>query len=194
MQVSQSLPHALQTNLADNFKLRSRLATWTHPKAHTDIAMLITMHSLAPRSRPVSAASKKITIRCTLGTVGYARPPLAPISIQLTCTVVLIALQAGCVERPIVGTLVGIQGSVFSTTIVTITYPGYNQMTSGVNKKSLSQNGIIGIAVGITVAAIIAIAILFVRYRKRHDMNRMRRLTSPLDTRFGAKNITGSNK
>jgi hypothetical protein len=104
------------------------------------------------------------------------------------------ALNAGCEQPEPAGTLVGIQGSVFSAEPINITYPGYNQNTTTTVKpsshKGLPQGAIIGIAVGLGFLLIIAIATLFVCYRKREKTKKMKGLKSPLDARFGATNIT----
>lgn len=77
--------------------------------------------------------------------------------------------------------------------MVNITYPGYKQDVTSKHKKALSQGAIIGIAVGLAVLTVIIIAVIFIWYRKRHGRNQMKRLTSPLDSRFGAMNITAPN-
>jgi hypothetical protein len=112
-------------------------------------------------------------------------------------TLVLTALQAGCVQQPPTGTIIGLEGSVFSTTPVNITFPGFNQTTTSTQKKvthkgGLPQAAIIGIAVGLTVLLLITLAILFICSRRRKNLNRLRKklLSSPLDSRFGATNIT----
>lgn len=112
---------------------------------------------------------------------------------------VLTALQAGCVQQPTIGTLIGLQGSVFSTTPVNITFPGYNQTvptSKATHKGGLTQAAIIGIATALGVLFILAIAILIICSRKRKNLDRLRklRLNSPLDPRFGAENITAPTK
>jgi hypothetical protein len=104
------------------------------------------------------------------------------------------ALSAGC-EQPVpAGTLIGIQGSVFSAEPINITYPGYNQNTTTTIKpsshKGLPPGAIIGIAAGLGCLLIIAIATLFICYRKREKAKKMKGLKCPLDARFGATNIT----
>jgi hypothetical protein len=104
------------------------------------------------------------------------------------------ALNAGCEEPEPAGTLIGIQGSVFSAEPINITYPGYNQNSTTTIKpsshKGLTAGAIIGIAAGLGCLLIIAIATLFVCYRKREKAKKMKGLKSPLDARFGATNIT----
>jgi hypothetical protein len=108
---------------------------------------------------------------------------------------VLTALQAGCDQQPPTGVLIGLEGSVFSTTAVNITYPGYNQTSTSASKAAhksgLPQAAVIGIAVGLAVLFLVTIAILIIYARKRKNLNRLRKqLNSPLHSRFGAPNIT----
>ncbi|KAE9374762.1 hypothetical protein N431DRAFT_503544 [Stipitochalara longipes BDJ] len=107
----------------------------------------------------------------------------------------LTALQAGCVQQPSTGTLIGLEGNVFSHTPVNITFPGYHQPApvAVAHKSGLPQAAIIGIAVGLTILLLLAIAIVVICARRRRTLNRLRRLkleSSPLDSRFGAVNIT----
>jgi len=102
----------------------------------------------------------------------------------------MVALQAGCTQRPPAGLLIGLDGTVFSTTAVNITFPGDNHNKK---RKGLSQGGIIGISVSAALFLLMLGAALFVCYRKYRDRNRMSKLRSPLDSRFGAQNITSPN-
>lgn len=70
-----------------------------------------------------------------------------------------------------------------------ITFPGYNQESTNSKKKGLAQPAIIGIAVGGAIILAIVTTVIFVYCRKRRDRTR-RLLISPLDPRYGAKNIT----
>lgn len=108
----------------------------------------------------------------------------------------VMVLQAGCVEQPTVGTNIGIRGNIFSSTLINITFPGDNPSSSANNtskKNGLTEGAIIGIVVGLVVLAIFAIALLFICYRKRRYNKSIKRLTSPLDPRFGSKNISSPN-
>ncbi len=108
---------------------------------------------------------------------------------------VLTALQAGCVQQPPTGNLIGLEGSVFSTTPINITFPGSNQSATPssktTHKSGLPQGAIIGIAVGLAVLFLVTVAILIIYAWKRRNWNRLRQqLNSPLHSRFGAPNIT----
>lgn len=100
---------------------------------------------------------------------------------------VLTALQAGCIQRPQAGTAIGLQGNIFSTTLVNITTPDYNPTSTSTPHKGLPQGAIIGIAVALVVLLLLAITIFIIYYRRRRNLNDLR---SPLDSRFGAANIT----
>lgn len=103
-------------------------------------------------------------------------------------TLVLTALQAGCVQRPGTGTIIGLDGNIFSTTPVNSTFAGYHQSTANATHNGgLPHAAIIGIAVGLALLLLLAIAILFIYARRRKNLDCLR---SPLDSRFGAINIT----
>lgn len=109
---------------------------------------------------------------------------------RLTPQLVLTALQAGCLQHPEEGWLIGIQGSVFSSSTVNITFPGYNQESTNSKKKGLAQPAIIGIAVGGAILLAIVTAVIYVYCRKRRERTRRLQISSPLDSRYGAKNIS----
>lgn len=110
-----------------------------------------------------------------------------------TC-LVLTALDAGCVQQPPAGVLIGLNGTVFSKNQVGITSPSKTPATSSTKHKVLTIGAIIGIAVGGGVLAIILIAVIFVCLRKHRNNNRLKQLRSPLDARFGASNISAPNR
>ncbi|KAH8821721.1 hypothetical protein F5884DRAFT_100567 [Xylogone sp. PMI_703] len=103
----------------------------------------------------------------------------------------LTALQAGCTQRPSSSLVIGLQGSLFSTTPVNITFPG----DTGVKHKhhGLGQSAIIGIVVGVVGAVILACGIFLICFRKARNRKKLKALRSPLDPRFGALNITAPN-
>jgi len=72
---------------------------------------------------------------------------------------------------------------------VNITYPGYREATNNAHH-GLTQGAIIGIAVSMAVLVILVASVLFVCLQKHRYLLRMKKLNSPLDSRFGAKNIT----
>jgi hypothetical protein len=134
-------------------------------------------------------------MRSTFVTVRITSSPFL-ISGTNLATLDLTALQAGCIQQPPPGTLIGLEGSVFSTTPVNITFPGSNQSptssSKATHKSGLPQGAVIGIAVGLAILLLVTIAILIVCAQKRKNLKRLNKksLHSPLDSRFGATNIT----
>ncbi|ETS79778.1 hypothetical protein PFICI_09631 [Pestalotiopsis fici W106-1] len=91
----------------------------------------------------------------------------------------LVALEAACQQKPAAGTLVGLDGTVFSTTEISIKDPSASGDDSD-SQSALSTPTIVGIAIGV-VAVLLAVAgFLFVRLRKRR--NRRVRLGGPSTT------------
>ncbi|KAH6684369.1 hypothetical protein B0J14DRAFT_10593 [Halenospora varia] len=105
----------------------------------------------------------------------------------------LVALDAGCSQQPPPGTLIGMKGSIFSTTPVNITFPGDNALVSTSTKKSMSQGTIIGIVVSIVFVLLLIFSVTFLCLRKARERRRQKELASPLDPRYGAPNITSPN-
>ena len=104
---------------------------------------------------------------------------------------VLTALDAGCIQQPKTGELIGLNGSLFTTNQVQITSPHSNTTSK---RQGLSDGIIIGIAIAGLVFLFILLGIVFVYTRKRRNANRLKDLNSPLDSRFGAANITAPNR
>ncbi|KAH8683111.1 hypothetical protein BGZ60DRAFT_212411 [Tricladium varicosporioides] len=105
----------------------------------------------------------------------------------------LAALDAGCSQQPPPGTLIGMKGSIFSTTPVNATFPGDNALISTPTKKSMSQGTIIGIVVSIVFILLLIFSVTFLCLRKSRERRRQKELASPLDPRYGAPNITSPN-
>jgi hypothetical protein len=101
----------------------------------------------------------------------------------------LIALQAGCLQQPPAGTLIGLDSYLFIPYPVNITSPGQPIYSTSSSHK-LSQGAIIGIVVTLAILFLVACAVLFICLRKRRVLSRLKKLQSPLDHRFGASNIT----
>ncbi|KAI1123307.1 hypothetical protein F5Y10DRAFT_55875 [Nemania abortiva] len=79
----------------------------------------------------------------------------------------LVALEAGCNQRPAAGTAIGLSDTVFSTTQINAVDP--KSKSSKDDKAALPTTTIVGIAVG-AAAVLLAIAgFFFVRYRKRRN-------------------------
>src|SRR5690349_7194116 len=107
----------------------------------------------------------------------------------------MVALQAGCVQQPPAGTLIGMDNIVFTTKQVNIMWPGYNPNDPQENKKKkgIPQAAIIGISVGLVALLMIALVVFFFVRRQIAARRKQNALKSPLDVRFGAANITSPN-
>lgn len=104
-------------------------------------------------------------------------------------------------QRPSTKILIGIEGDVFSTSAAQMATSGKSAIstTGSEPHKGLSQGAIIGIAVGVGVPVMAAIAILVFfclrrGWHKRSSRAKMSRLASPLDSRFGSTSISSPNK
>ncbi|KUJ19966.1 uncharacterized protein LY89DRAFT_716439 [Mollisia scopiformis] len=108
----------------------------------------------------------------------------------------LVALDAGCQQDPLPSnTTVGLNTTLFSTTQVSIISPISTSITPTTkHHKRLSTGAIIGIAIAGLIILLLLSAISFITIRKRRNATRLHLLRSPLDSRFGAENITAPNK
>ncbi|KIN06201.1 hypothetical protein OIDMADRAFT_49692 [Oidiodendron maius Zn] len=102
----------------------------------------------------------------------------------------LVALQAGCAQRPPAGLLVGVNSTVFTKNAITITSPMTSPPQPATPHKPLSKGAIIAISVVCGVAGLMIIALAFIWTRRRINARRLKNLQSPLDARFGAPNIS----
>lgn len=105
----------------------------------------------------------------------------------------LAVLNTGCDQRSGASLNIGFQGSIFSTTQINGAWPGYSQhplTSTSQRKRSLSQGGIVGIAVGSIAFAGTLVTMLFLCFRKQREKRRRKAMTSTLDERYGASNIT----
>ncbi|KAI0377899.1 hypothetical protein F5Y04DRAFT_167453 [Hypomontagnella monticulosa] len=80
----------------------------------------------------------------------------------------LIALDAGCKQRPPTGTLIGLNDTVFSRTTISSVDPATEQATDE-NGSALSIPQIAGIAAGAIVAILAVAGFLFVRCRRQRN-------------------------
>ncbi|KND93858.1 hypothetical protein TOPH_01832 [Tolypocladium ophioglossoides CBS 100239] len=84
----------------------------------------------------------------------------------------LIALEAGCKQKPAPGLLLGLNATVFSNTTIQITQPSSSPAGSGSSSSPstpLSTPAIAAIAIGGLVALALAAACVFVQLRKRRN-------------------------
>jgi hypothetical protein len=105
---------------------------------------------------------------------------------------VVIALQAGCEQKPAAGSTLSLDGSVFSEFPVNITSPLASATAAAAAAHAhhgLSTGAIIGIAVGGFVLLLALAGLIFVclKKRRRHSMH------TSYDARYGAKDISSPN-
>ncbi|KAI1100157.1 hypothetical protein F4804DRAFT_319817 [Jackrogersella minutella] len=80
----------------------------------------------------------------------------------------LVALDAGCKQQPPTGTLVGLNDTVFSTTMISAVDP-VAENSADDKRSTLSVTQIVGIAVGALVGILAVAGFLFVHFRKRRN-------------------------
>ncbi|KAI5461244.1 hypothetical protein BGZ63DRAFT_230622 [Mariannaea sp. PMI_226] len=83
----------------------------------------------------------------------------------------LVALEAGCQQKPTAGTPVSLNGTVFTDAPI---QPSGPSSTSSPSNSSLSSGGIAGIAIGILLVLLFLTGCVFVQYRKRRNRSRAR--------------------
>ncbi|KAH6978641.1 hypothetical protein EDB82DRAFT_232865 [Fusarium venenatum] len=86
----------------------------------------------------------------------------------------LVALKAGCIQEPEEGDVIGLSGTIFTTSLINITDPNTNETLPGDDGApvgSMTTGTIVGIAVGCGLAFAGAVWLLFIycrRSRRRH--------------------------
>lgn len=93
----------------------------------------------------------------------------------------LVALQAGCLQRPNVTSKLGLSDSVFSPRIVKIVDP--STQDDSADSVQLSTAAIAGIAIGAAVLLLVIAAIIFIRIRRRKN-----RTNLGIEPRWGRSN------
>ncbi|GKT49166.1 uncharacterized protein ColSpa_09347 [Colletotrichum spaethianum] len=111
---------------------------------------------------------------------------------------ILIALKAGCQQKPVDGNLLGLTGQLFSTEAVNITEPRANTTMpgdGGASSTTMTLGTIVGIAVGGGLVFVGAIC-LFVIYCRKQRKQRTEDEASfaPQPPRSHASSITAVNK
>ncbi|GJN75273.1 hypothetical protein PLICBS_009370 [Purpureocillium lilacinum] len=81
----------------------------------------------------------------------------------------MTALEAGCKQDPAEGSILGISGSVFSTTAINITDPTAKSKDDGGN--GLSPSAIAGIVVGVVLVFLAAAALFTVHWRRERTLD-----------------------
>ncbi|KAH8664179.1 hypothetical protein BX600DRAFT_512241 [Xylariales sp. PMI_506] len=87
----------------------------------------------------------------------------------------MVALEAGCTERPSNGTTIGLSDTVFSSKLITATNPSATASASG---HSLPTGTLVGIAIGVIVGVLVVMGVILVRCKKRRN-RRLRLEGSP---------------
>jgi hypothetical protein len=85
----------------------------------------------------------------------------------------MVALEAGCQQQPATGTAIGLNDTIFSSTMISAENPKSLAAASS-SKSGLPTTTLVGIIVGILVVLVIGAAVVFVQRRKR--VNRRLRL------------------
>ncbi|KID82638.1 hypothetical protein MGU_10050 [Metarhizium guizhouense ARSEF 977] len=75
------------------------------------------------------------------------------------------ALQVGCKQQPQDGSLLGISGTVFSTSAINMTDPNAKPKDDG-SSESLSPSAIAGIVIAVILIFLVALALLIVYFRR----------------------------
>jgi hypothetical protein len=100
----------------------------------------------------------------------------------------LVALDAGCQQKPEIGHTLGLNGSVFSPTIIGIVDPAsVVSSTSNGRRPGLATATIAGIVVCIIALLLLMTAILFIRHKKRENRRKRASYESKSHTPWGAK-------
>ncbi|OLN85013.1 hypothetical protein CCHL11_03930 [Colletotrichum chlorophyti] len=95
----------------------------------------------------------------------------------------LVALGAGCQQRPQPGKLIGLNDTVFTKGIITIVDPK-DLIDNGEKEGShLPTTAIVGIVIGAVIAVLLAAGCIFIRYRKRKARREGRGINPELSRR-----------
>lgn len=86
----------------------------------------------------------------------------------------MIALQAGCEQKPSPGTILSLSGSIFTTSSINITEPPVDitSQPSGAGSSTLTTGAIVGIAVGVGLFLVGGVALFFMYWRKQKRLDR----------------------
>lgn len=93
----------------------------------------------------------------------------------------MVALDAGCNQKPEAGTLVGLNDTVFSPTIISAADPTAPS-TSSNEDSGLPTSSVVGIIAGVLLVILVIAAVFLIRHRKRRN-RRLRLQGSP---KFGS--------
>ncbi|KAK7912034.1 LPXTG-domain-containing protein [Apiospora marii] len=91
----------------------------------------------------------------------------------------MVALEAGCTQKPAAGTAVGLNDTVFSPTLIGMVDPISSSAAESAEAPALGIPALVGIAIGGVVLLLAIAGLIFVRRRTRR--NRRQRLAASLD-------------
>lgn len=91
----------------------------------------------------------------------------------------MVALEAGCIQKPAPGTAVGLNDTVFSPTLIGMVDPVSSSAAKSADAPALGLPALVGIAIGGAVLLLAIAGLIFVRRRTRR--NRRQLLTASLD-------------
>ncbi|KAK1718829.1 LPXTG-domain-containing protein [Colletotrichum acutatum] len=95
----------------------------------------------------------------------------------------LVALGAGCQQRPNPGTLVGLNDTVFTKGIITVVDPKDAADADKAKTPTLPMTAIVGIVIGAIVALLLAAGCTFIQCRKRRARRQGRGINPELSRR-----------
>lgn len=84
----------------------------------------------------------------------------------------MVALDAGCQQQPATGTAVGLNDTIFSSTLISAEDPSSSAAASS-NKPALATSAIVGIVIAAAAVVLIIIGVVFVQRRKRRNRRRI---------------------
>lgn len=81
----------------------------------------------------------------------------------------MVALEAGCEQKPDPGELISLSGSIFTTSAVNITTPAEDilEKPKGAGSNTLTTGAIVGIAVGVGLFLLGGVALFFIYWRRQ---------------------------
>lgn len=81
----------------------------------------------------------------------------------------IVALGAGCQQQPATGTVIGLNDTIFSTTLISAIDPSASAAAAANAHTGLPNSAIIGIAIGAVIVLLAIVGFFFVRYRKQRN-------------------------
>lgn len=127
-------------------------------------------------------------ITSTCRTVSYARRVI----FQKLMWIGIVALEAGCSQKPSQKALIGLTGSIFNTEIVTVSAPlspDDPKLKPKNESENLPMQAIIGIIVGAVVITLMIVGVVGYKCFKKRKARKLEAINSTCHSRFGAVDI-----